>query len=135
MEIGPKDLDKNQALLVRRDTGEKRPASLDSIGEDASDLLARIQADMLAAARDRLDRNSIREHISYDRFREIMDGDGAFIFAGWCGSTECEMQIKEETKATVRVLPDEEFRSAEMPKQCLRCGGKAVSEAVWAKAY
>ena len=51
MEIGPKDLEKNQAMLVRRDTGEKRPVSLDTIGEDASDLLTRIQADMLAAAR------------------------------------------------------------------------------------
>jgi prolyl-tRNA synthetase len=135
MEIGPKDLDKNQAMLVRRDTGEKRPASLDSIGEDASDVLARIQIDMLAAARDRLDSNSIREPISYDRFREIMDGEGAFVFAGWCGSPDCEAKIKEETKATIRVLPDEEFRSAEPPKQCLRCGGAAVGEAIWAKAY
>lgn len=135
MEIGPKDLDKNQAMLVRRDTGEKRPASLDTIGEDASDLLARIQLDMLAAARDRLDRNSIRERIDYDRFRQVMDGDGAFVFAGWCGSAECEAKIKDETKATIRVLPDEEFRSAETPTECLRCGEGVVSEAVWAKAY
>ena len=135
MEIGPKDLDKHQAMLVRRDTGEKRPASLNSLGEDASDVLGRIQNDMLAAARDRLDRNSIREHIDYDRFRQIMEGDGAFVFAGWCGSTECEGKIKEETKATIRVLPDEEFQSAEAPTHCLRCGNRAVSEAIWAKAY
>jgi len=135
MEIGPKDLDKGQAMLVRRDTGEKRPASLDTIGEDASDLLARIQNDMLAVARERLDRNSVREHIDYDRFKEIMDGDGAFVFAGWCGDADCEARIKEETKATIRVLPDEEFRSAEAPQQCLRCGKHAVAEAVWAKAY
>ena len=135
IEIGPKDLDKNQAMFVRRDTGEKRPSSLDAIGEDAADVLGRIQIDMLAAARDRLDRNSIRERIDYDRFRQIMDGDGAFVFAGWCGSGECEAKIKEETKATIRVLPDEEFRSAEAPDRCLRCGGTVVSEAVWAKAY
>jgi prolyl-tRNA synthetase len=135
IEVGPKDLDKNQAMLVRRDTGEKRPTSLDTIGEDASDLLARIQIDMLATARDRLDGNSIRERVDYDRFREIMNGDGAFVFAGWCGSAECEAKIKEETKATIRVLPDEEFRSAEAPTHCLRCGGQVVSEAVWAKAY
>ena len=135
MEIGPKDLDKNQAVLVRRDTREKQPVSLDTIGEDAGELLRRIQADMLAAARDRQDRHSIRETISYDRFREIMDGEGAFVYAGWCGGSDCEASIKEETKATIRVLPDEEFRSAEAPRTCLKCGKRAVAEALWAKAY
>jgi prolyl-tRNA synthetase len=118
MEIGPKDLDKNQAMLVRRDTGEKRPSSLDSIGEDASDLLARIQDDMLAAARDRQDKNSVRGDVSYDRFRQIMDGDGAFVYAGWCGDAACEAQIK-----------------AEAPTHCLRCNRPATTEAVWAKSY
>ncbi len=135
IEIGPKDLDKNQAVLVRRDTREKRPTSLDTIGEDTADLLSRIQADMLAAARERQDANSIRERITYDRFREVMEGPGAFVYAGFCGSGECEAAIKEETKATIRVLPDEEFRSAEPPTTCLKCGKAAVAEAVWAKAY
>jgi prolyl-tRNA synthetase len=135
MEIGPKDLDKNQAMLVRRDTGEKRPASLNTLGEDASDLLARMQLDMLTAARDRLDKNSIRGGVDYDRFKQIMEGDGAFVYAGWCGDGACEAAIKEETKATIRVLPDEEFRSAEAPTRCLRCGRSATAEAIWAKAY
>ena len=73
--------------------------------------------------------------ITYDRFREVMEGDGAFVYAGWCGSAECEAQIKEETKATIRVLPDEEFRSAEAPTTCLKCGKPATAEALWAKAY
>ena len=135
VEIGPKDLDKNQAIVVRRDSREKRPVSLDTIGEDARDLLARVQTDMLVTARERMDRNTIRDRIAYDRFREIMNGEGAFVFAGWCGGAECEAGVKEETKATIRVLPDEEFRSAEAPTTCLRCGTKATAEAVWAKAY
>ena len=135
MEIGPKDLDKNQAMLVRRDTGEKGPVSLDTIGEDVSDLLARIQNDMLATARDRLDRNSIRGGIDYNRFKEVMEGDGAFVYAGWCGDPACETRIKEETKATIRVLPDEEFQSAEAPTRCLLCNRPAKEEAVWAKSY
>ena len=53
---------------------------------------------------------------------EVMEGDGGFVYAGWCGSAECEAQIKDETKATIRVLPDEEFRSAEAPRTCLKCG-------------
>ena len=64
-----------------------------------------------------------------------MQGDGAFVYAGWCGSAACEAAIKEETKATIRVLPDEEFRSAEAPTSCLKCGEKSVAEALWAKAY
>jgi len=135
MELGPRDLQRNEAVLVRRDTREKRSVSLDAIGEEVADLLITIQEDMLAAARERLDRNSVRGKITYDRFRELMDGEGAFVFAGWCGSAECEAQIKEETKATIRVLPDEEFRSAEAPTHCLRCGSEATSEALWAKAY
>ena len=64
-----------------------------------------------------------------------MEGKGGFVYAGWCESPECEAQIKEETKATIRVLPDEEFRSAEPPATCLKCGRPSVVEAVWAKAY
>ncbi|HVA58506.1 MAG: proline--tRNA ligase [Gemmatimonadaceae bacterium] len=135
MEIGPRDLDKNQVVLVRRDTREKRPASLDTLGEDVAELLSRIQADMLIVARERREQHSIREPITYDRFRELMEGEGGFVYAGWCGDGACEAQIKADTKATIRVLPDEEFRSADAPKTCLRCGRPASTEAVWAKAY
>ncbi len=135
MEIGPRDLDKNQVVLVRRDTREKRPASLNTLGEDVAELLSRIQADMLIAARERREQHSIREPVTYDRFREIMDGEGGFVYAGWCGDVACEAQIKADTKATIRVLPDEEFRSADAPTTCLRCGRPASTEAVWAKAY
>jgi prolyl-tRNA synthetase len=82
-----------------------------------------------------MDRNPVRGEPSYDRFREIMGGDGAFVYAGWCGRAECEAAIKEDTKATIRVLPDEEFRSAEAPERCLKCGRPSVMEALWAKAY
>ncbi|MFI5228935.1 MAG: proline--tRNA ligase [Gemmatimonadales bacterium] len=135
MELGPRDLEKNQGVLVRRDSREKRPVSLDALGEDVADLLMRIQEDMLIAARERREQHSVRHAISYDDFRALMDGDGAFVYAGWCGDPACEAQIKEDTKATIRVLPDEEFRSAETPAKCLRCGRAAVAEAVWAKAY
>ena len=135
MELGPRDLAKEQAVLVRRDTREKRPVALSTLGENLARLLSAIQSDMLIAARERREQHSIREHISYDRFREVMEGEGAFVYAGWCGDAACEASIKEETKATIRLLPDEEFRSADAPTSCLRCRRPAVSEAVWAKAY
>ena len=135
MELGPRDLAKNEAVLVRRDTREKRSVSLDAIGEDVNELLMRIQDDMLIAARERREQNSVRHRISYGDFKELMEGKGGFVYAGWCGAAECETQIKEETKATIRVLPDEEFRSAEEPAACLKCGRASTAEAVWAKAY
>ena len=123
LELGPRDLDKQsgRARPPRHAREEARCRST-RIGEDVNELLMRIQEDMLIAARERREQNSIRQRISYDDFRELMDGDGAFVYAGWCGSPECEAQIKEETKATIRVLPDEEFRSAEAPTTCLKCG-------------
>jgi prolyl-tRNA synthetase len=135
IELGPRDLDQNQAIMVRRDTGVKRAVSLTSVGEDAADLLHLIQETMLIDARERREQNSIRGGITYERFREVMDGAGGFVYAGWCGDAACEAAIKEETKATIRVLPDEEFRSAEPPKTCLKCGRTSTAEALWAKAY
>jgi prolyl-tRNA synthetase len=135
LELGPRDLDQNQAVMVRRDTGEKRSVSLTSVGEDAADLLHLIQETMLIDARERREANSIRGGITYDKFRQVMEAEGAFVYAGWCGDAACEAAIKEETKATIRVLPDEEFHSAEPPRTCLKCGRPSTAEALWAKAY
>jgi prolyl-tRNA synthetase len=135
LELGPRDLASNQGVLVRRDTREKRPISLSTVGEDVGETLSAMQRDMLAAALDRREANSVRERISYDKFRELMDGDGGFVYAGWCEDAACESAIKEETKATIRCLPDEEFRSADAPASCLKCGQAASVEALWAKAY
>ncbi len=135
LEFGPRDLDANQCVLVRRDNRVKRTVTLDSIGEDVAELLSVMQTDMRVAAYERREANSLRGDITYERFREVMAGDGAFVYAGFCGSEACEQSIKEETKATIRVLPDEEFRSADAPVTCLKCGGESVNEALWAKAY
>ena len=98
-------------------------------------LLATIQADLFAAAKARRDAASYRGDISYDRFKEIMDGPGGFVYAGWNGDPAVEARVKEETKATIRVIPDAEFRSAEAPKTCMVTGQPAKHEVVWAKAY
>jgi prolyl-tRNA synthetase len=135
LEFGPRDLDANQCVLVRRDNRVKRTVTLDSIGEDVADLLSIIQTDMRVQAFERREANSYRGDIGYDKFREIMEGPGGFVYAGFCGSATCEQEIKEDTKATIRCLPDEEFRSAEAPTSCLKCGSPSVAEALWAKAY
>ncbi|MBU6364615.1 MAG: proline--tRNA ligase [Gemmatimonadetes bacterium] len=135
LEIGPRDLASGAGLLVRRDTREKRPMAFDALRAELPAVLEGMQADMLAAARARLEANSIRERISYDRFREVMEGPGAFVYAGWSGDPAVEQRVKEETKATIRVIPDAEFRSAEPPTRCLVTGEPAKHEVIWARAY
>jgi len=135
IELGPRDLDKNQAVLARRDDRAKKPVSLDTIGKEAAELLVEIQDAMLSVARERREKNSHRGRITYDEFRGIMEGPGGFVYAGWCGSGACEAKVKEDTKATIRVLPDDEFCSSEPPATCLACGGASQSEALWARAY
>jgi prolyl-tRNA synthetase len=73
--------------------------------------------------------------VSKDDLIALMEGPGGFAYAGYCGDDTCEKAIQERTKATTRVLPDEEFRSDPAPATCVWCGRKAVAEAVWARAY
>jgi prolyl-tRNA synthetase len=63
-----------------------------------------------------------------------MDGDGGFVYTGWSGDPTVEERVKEETKATLRVIPDSEFRSETPPSRCVG-GGKANVEVVWSRAY
>jgi prolyl-tRNA synthetase len=135
LEIGPRDLASASGLLVRRDTREKRPVAFDALRSELPLLLEAMQGDMLAAARARLEANSIREPISYDRFREVMEGPGAFVYAGWNGDPAVEQRVKEETKATIRVIPDAEFRSPTAPARCMVTGEPAQHEVIWARAY
>ncbi|MBA3918120.1 MAG: proline--tRNA ligase [Gemmatimonas sp.] len=135
MEIGPRDLAQQSGMLVRRDTREKRAIALDTLRTELPVVLEQIQADMLAAARARLEANSIREPISYERFKEVMEGPGAFVYAGWNGDPAVEARVKEETKATIRCIPDAEFRSPVAPTTCMVTGEPAKYEVVWARSY
>jgi len=135
LELGPKDLDKQQCVLVRRDTREKTPVPLTDLAATLPGLLEKIQTDMFVAALARREQHTHRGVSSYDRFKEIIAGDGAFVYTGWCGMAECEAAVKEETKATIRVMPAPEFRSPTAPATCLKCGMGSTSEVLWAKAY
>jgi prolyl-tRNA synthetase len=135
LELGPKDLEKQSVFAARRDTRAKAPIARAGVAEAVANLLDRIQADMLAAAKARREAATIRDLKSYGDFRDIMAGEGAFVFAGWNGDPEVEARVKEETKATIRVIPDAEFRSPVAPTKCLVTGQPAKYEVVWAKAY
>jgi prolyl-tRNA synthetase len=133
LEIGPKDVAKGQVFAARR-TGGKAPIPLASLAVGVREMLDGIQRDLFAAARERREANT-RRGVSKDDLLALMEGAGGFAFGGFCGDVACETAIKEATKATVRVLPDEEFRSPTPPTRCAWCGRPSVTEAVWAKAY
>lgn len=135
MEIGPRDLASQSGMLVRRDTREKRSMAFDVLRTELPVVLEQIQSEMLAAARARLEANSVRGPISYERFKELMEGPGAFVYAGWNGDPAVEQRVKEETKATIRVIPDAEFRSPNAPTTCMVTGEPAKYEVVWARSY
>jgi prolyl-tRNA synthetase len=133
LEIGPRDVANQQAMLARR-TGGKAPVKLDSVLDEVRVALDEIQIGLLAAALGRREENTHRG-VTKDELIELMDGKGGFAYGGFCGAESCEMGIKEKTKAAVRVLPDEEFRSDPSPAKCVWCGEASKTEAVWAKAY
>ena len=133
LEIGPRDLASGQAVLARR-TGGKAPVSLQGITTSVTKALDEIQASLFAAALERREKNSIRG-ATKAQFLEFIKGTGGFAYGGFCGSPSCEAEIKDQTNATIRVLPDPEFRSKEAPKTCMWCGAPSIAEAVWAQAY
>src|SRR5256884_1811977 len=133
LEIGPRDVAAGQVMTARR-AGGKAPVKLDGLARTAAAVLDEIQAALFTAARERREAHSVRG-VSKQQFLEFMKGTGGFAYAGYCGSDACEAEIKQQTGATVRVLPDPEFRSPEAPKTCMWCGKPSVAEAVWAQAY
>ena len=138
LEIGPKDLAKEQVVLVRRKTfGDEDRKEFLPEAQALAEMPFRLdtfQANLLQAARDCREANSYRGVHDLAGLKEIMDGPGGFVYTGWSGDPAVEERVKEETKATIRVLPDPEFRSDEPPAHCVG-GGPSKTEVVWAKAY
>jgi prolyl-tRNA synthetase len=130
IEIGPKDLEKGQVVLVRRDTGEKIPMAQDAVVLEVPNLLDAIQESLLAKAKERLEANC-RSVETYDDLKKTLDGPGGFVFAPWCGSPECEAKISEETKATIRLVPDD----AQEGGSCIFCKKNPAKKVPFARSY
>lgn len=138
VEIGPKDLAKEQVVLVRRVTfGEESRKEFLPEAQALADMpraLDAFQAALLQAAKDRREANSYRGVTDLGQLKEIMEGPGGFVYTGWSGDPAVEERVKEETKATARVIPDQEFRSEPAPTRCIG-GGEAKMEVLWSRAY
>jgi prolyl-tRNA synthetase len=131
VELGPRDVENNQVVVVRRDTGEKSVLSQDGLVSSIEDLLGKVQAQMLSAASQFLHDHS---HVAatLPALAEIISGPGGFVLAGWCGQLECEQAIKEKTKATARNIP---FAPPEKMERCAVCGEEAKHSVWYARAY
>ncbi|OQB12411.1 MAG: Proline--tRNA ligase [Firmicutes bacterium ADurb.Bin193] len=131
LEIGPKDIENNQAVLVRRDTREKTIVSLDNIENEVKSLLDTIQSDMLKRAKEHLDK-SITNITDFESLCRAADEKTGFFRAMWCGKRECEEKIKETTGLSSRCIP---FEQEMLSDKCVCCGEKAESLVFWGKAY
>jgi len=132
MEIGPKDVEKSQVVLARRDTREKSFVPMDGLAAKVEEMLAAIQKALFdRAVQFRTEHTT--ETDSYDEFKQIMDGRPGFVISPWCGSAKCEADIKAETQATIRNMPFTVKPAA--GKTCLKCGAPATTYAWFAKSY
>jgi prolyl-tRNA synthetase len=131
LELGQRDIDGGQCVLVRRDTRQKETVPLSGLQARVGELLAAIQRDLLERARRFLADNT-RRVAGYDEFKQVMADTRGFLVAPWCGDAECEARIKQETKATVRVIPLDAPPGA---GACVRCGRPAAFQAYFAQAY
>ncbi len=131
LEVGPKDVENKKAVLVRRDNGEKIFVQKDEVAEKAPKILDDIQESLFNEAKAFRQENT-HQVSSYDEFKETIANKGGFVRCGWDGTRESERSIKEETKATIRVIP---FDENPQKLKCIYSGKPARHEVLFAKAY
>ncbi len=131
VEIGPKDIANNQAVIVRRDTREKFVVSLDELEAKIAELIPLMQKEMLERARAHRDAHTYTA-TTMAEMKEIADTKPGFVKAMWCGELACEEQIKEEAGLSSRCMP---FAQETVSETCVCCGKKAKSLVYWGKAY
>lgn len=131
LEIGPKDIENNQAVLVRRDNREKIVVALDELDVKIPEILEGIQKSLLEKARvsQESKTNSAKD---MDEFKEQLDKNPGFVKAMWCGDRSCEDYIKENTAATSRCMP---FEQEHISDTCVCCGKPAKKLVYWGRAY
>lgn len=139
VEIGPRDVARGEVVVAPRVVAEGVPRKeavpeAQAVGEMAGRLEA-LQTRLREAARARREAGTYRGEVSsIEALGELLDSGVGFVYSGWGGDPSVEARVKDVTKATIRVIPGEEFRSPTAPTCCVG-GGKAQMEVVWARAY
>ena len=131
IEIGPRDVKNNQVVAARRDTLSKENVSLSILGSKVPELLQEIQKSLFDQALDFQKKNTHSTQ-SYDEFKSILDTSRGFIKSYWCGAQACEEKIKEETKATIRIIAENKRSEG---GSCIFCGEKTETLVYFARSY
>lgn len=131
VELGPRDMENGQVVLVSRITGEKRVVQQDQFVEEVQKLLTETQQEMYDRAK-RFRDESMTEADTLDELKSFLEQKRGFALSGWCGSAACEAQVKEETGATSRNIP---FEPGVSKPKCLVCGEDAKHTVVFGKSY
>jgi len=131
LEIGPKDIEKAQVLLARRDTREKIGVPMDGLAPRILELLNDVQQTLFARALAFREEHT-QEAGNYDAFKQAMDGRPGFVLAPWCGTPACEAHIKTDTQATIRNIP---MNAPAAEGSCVRCDLPAQFVVRFAKSY
>lgn len=131
IEMGPRDIENKECILVRRDTSEKVTVKLDDLEKKLAELLEDIQENMFNECKKRMESKTTIAH-NMEEFKNNMDKEQGFIKAMWCGSAECEEKIKDLTGAKSRCMP---FEQEHLGDTCVCCGKKADKMVVWGRQY
>ena len=131
LELGPRDLQQNQCVAVRRDNGEKIVLSLDNLTADVQSLLDQVHDGLYRKAQNSLG-SRIRSAAGMADFADLIQNKPGFVKAMWCGDGACEQKVKDETGATARCIP---FDQETIADTCVCCGRPAQKMVIWGKAY
>jgi prolyl-tRNA synthetase len=131
IEIGPKDIENMQVVLVRRDTREKQVVPMDKLKTELARVLTNIQSNLFQNAKRKREENTYTAR-NISEFKDILSTSQGFIRAMWCGSQSCEDKIKEDTGATSRCIP---FEQEKISDTCVCCDQEAKDMVYWARAY
>ena len=131
IEMGPRDIEENKAILVRRDTLEKETVSLDNIENRISELLEDIQNNMFNECLKRREEKTTVAYSLEEILKNLEENQG-YVKTMWCGSRECEDKVKEVTGAPSRCMP---FEQEHLADTCAICGKKATKMIVWGRQY
>ena len=131
LEIGPRDIENNQCILVRRDTFEKTVVSLDEVNDKIGNLLDEIQKNMFNQCLENQKRRTTIAH-NMEEFEKNLNENQGYIKAMWCGNTECEDKIHDRTGAKSRCIP---FEEEHIDDKCVCCGKPAKHMVIWGRQY
>ncbi len=131
LAVGPRDIENKTVEVARRDTLTKEVVSFEGIENYVAELLEKIQENIYQKAYDFRAENTTEVN-SYDEFKKVLNEKGGFILAHWDGTTETELKIKDETKATIRCIP---LVGDKTPGKCMITGKPSKQRVIFAKAY